>query len=94
MRHAHDHGLDAQLGRPVHDLLHGGDHDLDALQAEALLGAVLLGKEVLEAGGAGDPGGREGLFQAGRSSLLAIDNANVKTINIALTRLLMFQKCS
>jgi hypothetical protein len=34
-------------------VLHARNHHLHALEAEALLGAVLLGQEVFEAGGPG-----------------------------------------
>ncbi len=54
MGHADHEGLDAGVGRLVDDFFHSRDHHLDSLEAEALLGAVLLGEEVLEAGRARD----------------------------------------
>jgi hypothetical protein len=48
MRHTHDDRLDSQAGGCVNDLLHGRDHDLAALESEALLGGEFLRQEGLK----------------------------------------------
>ena len=65
VRHPHDDALHAELGRLVDDGLHGGDHHLDALQAEPLLRLELLLEKSLEAGGARDPGQQHALLVGG-----------------------------
>ena len=59
--HSNDDGLDAEASRLVDDVLHARDHHLHALESEPLLGAVLLGQEVLEPGRSRDTGEQEPL---------------------------------